>query len=191
MNGREKTAERGFSLVEVMVALVICAIGLLGLAKMESLGLASTTVSSLRSLVALEAAGMAASMHADRGYWASTNATAGSTITGSAPTVTLTGSTTTDPVLGVTGAAGTCAATAACSPSAMAARDVQAWGQTISGIPGYTATIACTPTATPVTCTISVTWLESAVAVNAQQTGITQGNFTAAQQPTYTLYVQP
>jgi hypothetical protein len=55
----------------------------------------------------------------------------------------------------------------------------------------YTANIVCAPTATPVTCTITVTWVETAVAVNTQQTGITQGNFTASQQPTYTLYVEP
>jgi type IV pilus assembly protein PilV len=184
MNGPRVCTERGFSLVEVMVALVITAIGLLGLAKMESLGLASTTVSSWRSLVALEVDGMAAAMHANRGYWASTSATALATISGAGPTVS---------------DAGLAAATncynnigSPCAPASMAANNVQAWGSTLNNmVPGYTATIICTPTVTPVTCTISVTWPESAVAVNTQQTGITQANFTATQQPTYKLFVQP
>ena len=37
--------QSGFSLIEVMVALVVCSIGLLGLAKMESLAIASQDVS--------------------------------------------------------------------------------------------------------------------------------------------------
>jgi type IV pilus assembly protein PilV len=179
---------RGFSLVEVMVALIICAIGLLGLAKMEAVGLASTTVSNSRSLVALEVGGMAATMHANRAYWASTNATTGATITGSNGTVTQ------DATLANVK---TCYNTVCSTPSDVAAYDVQHWGQTLYNmIPSYTATIACaqgatTPALTPVTCTIAVTWFESTVAANSQQTGITQANFTTTQQPTYTLFVQP
>jgi type IV pilus assembly protein PilV len=179
--------ERGFSLVEVMVALIVTAIGLLGLAKMESLALASTSVASMRSLVAIEAGSMVASMHANRDYWASASATTGATITGSAPTVS-------DAVLA---AASNCYNNAVpCTPSAMAAFDVRNWGSTLNNmIPGYSASIVCTqpvtPLVTPVTCTISITWVETAVAVNAQQVGITPGTFTAAQTPTYTLIVEP
>jgi type IV pilus assembly protein PilV len=61
---------RGFTLLEVMVALVITSIGLLGIAKIQALAYASTGTASMRSLVALQAAGLAAAMHADRGYWA-------------------------------------------------------------------------------------------------------------------------
>ena len=68
--------ERGFSLVEVMVALVICAVGLLGLAKMESLALSSTSVANSRSLAAIEASSLAAAMHANPGYWAAGKAPA-------------------------------------------------------------------------------------------------------------------
>jgi type IV pilus assembly protein PilV len=184
IGGAWRNGERGFSLIEVMVALAVCGIGMLGLAKMASLGLASTTVSSTRALVALEAGGMAASMHANRAYWASTSATTGATITGSAPNVT-----------DINLANGpTCYNTLAapCAPIAVAGFDARSWGQTLYNmIPSYTANIVCTPTATPVTCTITVTWAESAVAVDTRQTGITQSNFTATQQPTYTLYVEP
>ncbi len=61
---------QGFSLVEVMVALVVLSIGLLGIAKMQALSLSSTTIASMRSLAALEASSLAAAMHENRGYWA-------------------------------------------------------------------------------------------------------------------------
>ena len=44
---------RGFSLLEVMVALVIISIGLLGVAKMQALAYASTSTASSRSLAAI------------------------------------------------------------------------------------------------------------------------------------------
>jgi len=76
MNRRPLQACRGFSLVEVMVALVVCAIGLLGLAKMESLAVASTSVAAARSIAAIEASSLAAAMHANKAYWAAGTAPA-------------------------------------------------------------------------------------------------------------------
>ena len=61
---------RGFTLIEVMVAHGHHLVGLLGIAKIQALAYASTGTASVRSLVALQAAGLAASMHADRSYWA-------------------------------------------------------------------------------------------------------------------------
>ena len=61
--------QRGFSLLEVMVALVVLSVGLLGVVKLESVAYSSTNVASKRSIAALEAASLAASMHVNRGYW--------------------------------------------------------------------------------------------------------------------------
>ena len=61
--------DAGFSLVEVMVALIVMSVGLLGIAKMQALALTSTTSARMRSLVALEAASLASTMRADRAYW--------------------------------------------------------------------------------------------------------------------------
>src|ERR1700691_621695 len=81
----------GFTLVEVLVAVIIIAIGLLGIAKMESVALGSTGVAQQRSIAALQAASLAASMHADRGYWGQGGAPATITITGT--TITQSGGT--------------------------------------------------------------------------------------------------
>ena len=42
--------EGGFSLIEVMVALIIVSVGLLGIAKMQALAYASTGIAGKRSL---------------------------------------------------------------------------------------------------------------------------------------------
>lgn len=58
-----KSSQPGFTLLEVMVALVVLSIGLLGVLKLESVAYSSTNVASKRSIAALEAASLAAAMH--------------------------------------------------------------------------------------------------------------------------------
>jgi type IV pilus assembly protein PilV len=181
-------AQSGFSLIEVMVALVVCSIGMLGLAKMESLALASEDVSGARTMAAMQASSLAAMMHADRGYWASTSATASAVVTWVSGAISIT-----DTNLA---AAATCltSGSSSCTPIQMAAYDVQNWGTGLQTLlPGYTATIVCTPAVVlaPVTCTITITWVENAVAANAQQTNITNITSSAAGSPSYTLNVEP
>jgi type IV pilus assembly protein PilV len=196
---------RGFTLIEVLVALLVVAVGLLGLAKMESLALSSTTVSGLRGLAAIEAESLAAMMHANRGYWATALVTPSVTITVANGALTIS-----DPSLYQYPQ---CYETyqiqqPKCTPQLLAGYDLINWGTaTFIGdygnpavLPGGSATITCTPlvaNATPASCKIAITWLENAVAANAQQTGITQGDLTSYQnsaytmQSTYILYVEP
>ena len=176
---------RGFSLIEVMVALVVCSIGLLGLAKMESLALASTSVAGARSVAALQASSLAAAMHANRGYWAAGTAPATVTASIAGGLITITDPTS---VLSTPGTPCLTPGTTACTPSQMAAYDFQNWTSALQALlPTSLATVACTiVTATPVTCTIQIQWSENAVALNQQQTAI---NTLAA--PTYVMYVQP
>jgi type IV pilus assembly protein PilV len=61
---------RGFSLVEVLVSIVVISIGLLGVAKIQALALSSTGTGRMRAMAAFAAASLAATMHADRQYWA-------------------------------------------------------------------------------------------------------------------------
>jgi type IV pilus assembly protein PilV len=176
---------RGFSLVEVMVALVVCAIGLLGLAKMESLAVSSTAVASARSIAAIQASSLAAAMHANRGYWAAGLAPALTTVTVSGGVTTIVSG---DPGLATAGVSCFIPGAAACTPNLMAAYDVQNWAAALQILlPGSFSTISCTTlTNTPVNCNIQIQWTENAVAANAQQT-----NMAALQTPTYILYVQP
>ena len=67
---RIRSATAGFSLVEVMVAVVVICVGLLGIAKMQALSLSNTTTSRQRALAALQAASVASAMHSNRQYWA-------------------------------------------------------------------------------------------------------------------------
>lgn len=181
---RALQACRGFSLVEVMVALVVTSVGLLGLAKMESLALSSTGVASGRSIAAIQASSLAAAMHANRGYWASA-ALASTTVQVINGVVTIS-----DPVLSsaVPNNGCTVPGATACTASAMAANDVQQWGAALGALlPASLSTVTCTQVATaPIICTITIQWAENAVALNAQQT-----QMGALQPSTYTLNVQP
>lgn len=176
----------GFTLIEVLVALVITAIGLLGIAKIEALAFANTGSASTRSLVAIQAAGLASAMHANRAYWA---------LGLSPPSFMITGTVISDATLaGTAWGATDCylggAAPPPCSPATLAAFDLHTWANALSVLlPGSNpiTTITCAG-ALPVNCTIAVTWNEKTVSLNAQAAANTT---TATFAPTYTLYVEP
>lgn len=179
---------RGFTLLEVMVALMITSIGLLGIAKIHALAYSSTATAGIRSLVALQAAGLAASMHADRTYWSAIP---------TPTTITITGTVINDPTLAATAATpGYCVSgigPAPCTVDVMAAYDLHTYAVALN-----TALANSNPITTincpapvgiiPINCTIQVTWNEKAVSVNKQSAANT-GPATFA--PTYTLYVEP
>jgi type IV pilus assembly protein PilV len=172
---------RGFSLIEVMVAVLVISIGLLGIAKMQALALSSTGSARLRSLAALEASSLASTMGADRTYWLATPAA------GAHFTVTVQGTAITSPDTTLT-ATQSCVNGVVCTVAQMASFDLQNWVANLSTlIPNEGATVDCfLPTAaSPTTCTITITWSENLVASNAQEAG---GTMAA---PTYTLVVQP
>lgn len=173
-------AMRGFSMVEVMVSLVIIAVGMLGLAKIQALSYASTGVAAQQSLAALEAASLASAMRANRNYWTAvtTPYSYSSPVTSPANT----DSTLTNVYVCTSGGAN-----APCTAAQLAAFDLQSWVTTLNAtLPYPTATITCpTPAAlAQLGCWIQVTWKEENVAVNSNG----NGTLTA---PTYTLYVVP
>ena len=164
---------RGFSLVEVMVALVVVAVGLLGLAKMESLALASTTTAGTRSIAAIQASSMAAAMHADRAYWGAALAPAITTVTPATATTAVTACNV-NPSPCNTG-------------QLMAAYDVQNWSAAMNQVlPTYFATITCTTATPPVNCTINIKWAENGVAINTSQT-----NMSTLAAPNYQIFIEP
>jgi type IV pilus assembly protein PilV len=178
--------QRGFTLLEVMVALFVLTIGLLGVLKLETVAYASTNIAAKRSIAALEAASLAASMHVNRGYWTTADPSGATiAINGNVASVTLNA-----PLLaGVIGVPQVCTI-APCLPLNMAAYDLQQWANALQGpnplqplLPNVVATINC-GTAAPFSCMINIQWNENAVAINAQETG-------ALASPSYTLYVEP
>jgi type IV pilus assembly protein PilV len=175
--GRPRAA--GFSLIEVLVALTVTGIGLLGLAKMESLAMSSTGVARSRGIAAIQAASLAASMHSTPGYWAAGFAPA-TTLISSAPANNFS-----------VWIPCTTPGAASCSPQAVALEDLREWGIAVGNVlPGYLTTITCSTTGFPVTCTIQIQWTENVVAGNSAQTQINQLQ-GGVQTPTYTLFVQP
>ena len=184
----------GFTLLEVMVALMIISVGLLGVAKMQALALTNTGVASLRSLAAIEAASLAASMHENRGYWSSAAPAAnagGIKVVGtgprSSPTITA--------ASGLTASVNCASGTTVpyCTSDKLAAYDLQQWAAAVNSVlPNYNATITCTGVS-PVSCTIAISWQERAVALNDQEAAAqTAAGANYLQAATaYTLFVEP
>jgi type IV pilus assembly protein PilV len=181
-------ASRGFSLLEVMVALVVLCVGLLGILKLEAASVSSTTIAAKRSLAALEAASLAASMHVNRGYWTKNDAfNAIITVQGTTATVTQSAPNLANSLA----AAPVCTSTTVpCAVTDMAAYDLVQWATAVQPLlTNYQASVIC-GTATPVSCTITIVWTENAVAINTQEAQA--ANPTAIfQNPSYTLYVEP
>jgi type IV pilus assembly protein PilV len=193
--------QRGFSLIEVMIALVVVSLGLLGVAKLEAVSYSSTTVANKRSLAAFEAASLAAAMHVNRGYWTNTDPAGASITVTQGPVVTVgTGAANLAASLAAVAPAnpfpngpGTCTSIVTpCAVTDLAAYDLMNWAAAVSAVlPNSTETIAC-GALTPVTCTITINWGESSVATDAQEAAAQTANPNAAfETPTYTLYVQP
>ena len=182
---------RGFTLVEVLVSLIIIAVGMLGLAKIETLAYANTGVASQESLAALQAASLASAMRANRGYW--------STITTTYPNYTYsTASPNSDSDAAMTATTPSCAlglppatfTAALCTPTQLAAYDLNNWFNNSLKLvlPNPKATISCTAasgTALP-GCNITISWVEENVAIDNQSAGQ-----TISASPSYTLYVVP
>jgi type IV pilus assembly protein PilV len=196
-------SSRGFSLIEVMIAVLVVSLGLLGVAKLEAVSYSSTTVANKRSLAAFEAASLAAAMHVNRGYWTNTDpAGANITLQGTVFTVA-TGAANLAASLGTVAApaggaiplwtGGTCATPGTpCGVTDLAAYDLLNWATSLNAVlPNETATIAC-GALNPISCTITINWGESSVATNSAEAVQQAANPTAAfETPTYTLYVQP
>jgi type IV pilus assembly protein PilV len=188
-NTQVRSRARGFTLLEVMVALMITSVGLLGIAKIQALAYASTGSASLRSLVALQAAGLAASMHANRNYWSAGLA---------APLVITAVHITSDATMEATAIAANCTSlTTPCDPTTLAAFDLHDYALALNGMMPSSnpiTTITCPTVNNPVSCTINVTWGEHTVSINNQSAASTVQTTSASSgtfAPTYTLYVEP
>lgn len=207
---------RGFSLVEVMVAVVVICVGLLGIAKMQALALSNSNTSRLRSLAAIEAAGLAAAMHSNREYWAGNTPPLNITVDASlnpqiqSSDAVLQAAAGVDLAQGsnnpsaiVTPCVGSNNGFTTCGPSvaagtaglALAAFDVARWTASLNALlPNPQSKITCPapPPTQPVSCTIQIKWNEKAVSMTQQEAlqEATNGP-SQIEQPQYFLYVEP
>jgi type IV pilus assembly protein PilV len=183
MNDLASHRMRGFTLLEVLVALVILSIGLLGLAAMQASALSSTHGSQLESMVAIQARSLADAMSANPDYWSANSPTFAITPSPTSPTTPVISSTA--PSAPTTA----CLNTACGSAADMAGYDVQLWAaELLKLVPGASATIACTASA-PVGCSITIQWTEKAAASLNQGTK-NNANSTSLTNMTYTLLNQ-
>ena len=151
-----RSAEGGFTLIEVLVSLVILSIGLLGMAKLVMVGAHSNDSAYMRSQATTLAYEMLDTMRANStGAAAGNYATALGVAAGTAPTPA-------------------CNGAAVCSNAQLAVWDIYSWKQNLAlALPGGTGSIATSAPNLPLTVTIKVQWDDSAgqLAFNAVASG--------------------
>ncbi|AJW44708.1 prepilin-type N-terminal cleavage/methylation domain-containing protein [Ralstonia mannitolilytica] len=183
---KSRDSAAGFSLVEALITLVVVGVGLLGLIKIQAAAVGNTQTSRVRSLIALQTESLVAAMHGNRGFWAVPN-TAPATFSASGVAVTDSRGVLSAAVPSCPSASGN-----GCTPDKLAAYDLQRWALSMNThFPGYTAAGNCsTATTLPVSCNVTVTWVEKAIAVNANTASAAAAMQPSVQQ-SYTVYVQP
>ncbi|HEX4376348.1 MAG TPA: type IV pilus modification protein PilV [Steroidobacteraceae bacterium] len=176
----------GFTLIEVLVALLVIAVGMLGVAKLQGLALSNTGVARMRSLAALQATSLAAAMHANRSFWASQLGTVFTNTYNSATQTNTPGGTV------VMAGGEVCEAPTVCSAPQVAGYDVYKWVFSLNAnLPNASETVQCTSGAPgPNACTITIDWTEQIVNSSQQQVQPVAGAATIAR-PTYILNVVP
>lgn len=174
---QRRTRQKGFSLLEAMIAFAVISIGLLGIAKMQAVSLNSTRNSNSRSLGALFATSMASAMYANQAYWRNGPP---------ASTVTVTKTVISDATLS---ANSTDCTTSPCTPAQLASYDLRDWGATVaSTLPSGSGQVNCQqPAGAPVTCNVQIFWQEKLIAMNRS----TVAASNAASTLTFALLVEP
>lgn len=162
----------GFTLLEVLVALLVISIGLLGMAGVQALSINNTNTARMRGIAAIKAESLAAAMHANTAYWQNVSGTVSQST-----------------VLALnTGSCGS----STCTASQVAGYDAAQWSSELSSsqmaLPSASGTFSCTSSTTaPVSCTISVSWQEKTMAPALTSTTASSAFATAS----YQMVVQP
>jgi type IV pilus assembly protein PilV len=159
--------QNGFSLIEALIALLVIAIGLLGIASLQAASVYRTHTGEINSLAAVEAQSIAAAMIANPGAFPANGAAADYNTTDAAAVTYPTN-----------------CATSVCAPPDMALYDLNRWGTELAAnLPQGKGAVACA--ASPPQCTVTVSWQQKQMAAAA---GTTSGGFKPMQ---YSLVVHP
>lgn len=74
--------QKGFTLFEILVAVIIIAVGLLGIASLQAAAVSATTASGMRGEAAISVSNLSSYMRSNKAYWdATVSGTSTSTIT--------------------------------------------------------------------------------------------------------------
>lgn len=150
---QQRRTVRGFSLLEVLIALVVFSLGLLGLAGMMVLSVKANHTAYLRTQASFLAQSMADRMRTNVGWVTSYAGDYGSDATFTNP----------------------CTDGAACTPENLVKRDQAVWNrQLLDSLPAAKASIACDGTRLggaihrgtapfPGLCTFTITWTEASL----------------------------
>lgn len=187
--------QRGFSLIEAMVALLVITIGLLGVAGLQALAINNTQTASLRSIAAIEADNMAAYMDSNSAFWSQIPPS-------SVTVVSLNGSVKFRGVGGSTmaGYLPTSCTTTLCTKQQIAAWDMHNWGARLgSQLPAGQGGVQCgnglnpgtSTTVAPIACVITVEWQEKNLALNARNGNQTTAPAPSSTMQSYSMVVQP
>lgn len=170
---RPVPASPGFTLIEILVTMVVVAIGILGLAKMQAAAVSETSTSRERSLVAMQAESLTSAMRADRGFWAATTGTLpGFSFAAGAATITYNGA------FPTSGRVDKCISPSTpCSAGDIARADVDNWYRTFAAqFPTASGSLSCSTSTGPATCDLSLSWTERVVGVNVNTVAGTHSN---------------
>ncbi len=183
--------QRGFSMLEVLISILVIMIGVLGIAGMQMLAINNSENARYEGQAAILASSLAAAMQANPGYWAQT----------STPTATITVSGTTISVVPAYG--GTCLGIT-CAPPQTAYYDLQNFATAMAGVanvdgityngtalPSGSGAISCTlaTVTNPAICTITLSWLEKNTALSNDAGSAGQLQNATAQAHTYQTLV--
>jgi type IV pilus assembly protein PilV len=166
----------------VLIALVIIAIGLLGVVGVIALAMNNNGSAKMQGVAALEASSLAASMEANPAFWVKG--------AGASATISVQGQTVSPAVY----ASYVNCAGSTCTNAEVAGYDLGNWGKEIAAaLPGGTGSVTCQlaprplPTSPPaVYCTIGISWTDNRMSNNNTAAGAVAGVAH-----TYTLVAQP
>lgn len=143
----------GFTLLEVLIALLVLSIGLLGLASLQTVGLRSNQMATMRTQATHRAYDISDRMRANQSGVAAQNYV--QSVTAVVPTGTIVD-----------------CATTVCTPAEMATFDVAAWMTEVIRLPGGRGRITRDATGTLVKHTVTIFWDEERRGVTGTSCGV-------------------
>lgn len=148
-----KAQANGFSLIEVLVSILIIALGIMGTSALLIKGMSNAKTASLRSVAALQATSLASSMYANRAFWA---------VRENAITFKSTDKTVSSKSSNIDTSKTSCT-TATCTPAQLAGLDLVTWASSLgTALPDAKSDVSC-PTVvnnSARNCTIKISWTE-------------------------------